>query len=112
MSKNYFVIERVGKCADHVNIVDNKGDIVFDDIMDISYGQLKKYDRLDEFVASVNSIADDYFGSVEESTIVTLVGPDDVFKWSIMIGAEQNSGILRYSLIDWLSDGNKYRYAK
>ena len=112
MSKNYFVVERVGKYAEHINILDNNGDIVFGDIMDLSYNELKRYDRLDEFVASVNSIADDYFGSAEESTIVTLVGPDDVFKWSIMIGTEQDSGILRYSLIDWISDGNKYRYAK
>ena len=110
MSKNYFVVERVGKYAEHINIVDNNGDIVFGDIMDLSYNELKRYDRLDEFVASVNSIADDYFGDTEGSTAVTLVGSDDIFIWSIIIGAEQESDILRYSLIDWLSDGKKYRY--
>ena len=48
----------------------------------------------------------------DEQTIVTLVGEDDVFIWSIVIGVEDNGDDVRYALVDWKKDGKSYRYEK
>ena len=112
MTNNYFAIERNGNSVDHVYLRLINGDIAFEDIMDLSYDEMKAYDQMDEFVTATMDSANVYFKSVDEQTIINLIGPDDVFIWGILIGPGDNSDELKYAFIDWHKDGKCYRYAK
>lgn len=112
MTENYFAIERKDKSLDHVYLRLINGDIAFEDIMNMSYDEMKVYDKMDEFVTAVMDSANVYFKSIDEQTIINLIGPDDVFIWGILIGAGDEAGELKYAFIDWHKDGKKYRYKK
>jgi hypothetical protein len=45
----------------------------------------------------------------DDQTIVTLIGEDGVFIWSVIMGPGEND-MVRYSLVDWKKDGKNYRY--
>lgn len=111
MTKNYFAIERKGCCFEHMCITNNLGYLMFEDLMNMSYDEMKSYDKLEEFVASAMKISDELFESNDAETVITLVGEDDVFIWGIIIGPEDNES-LRYVLVDWTKDGRSYRYEK
>ena len=106
---NYFTIERNKKYLDHAVLVDENGSPIFQDFLDMSYDEMKHSDTLDDFVATVMVAADN---SAEErgQTIITLIGSDDIFIWSIIMGEGENDEI-KYSLVDWKKDGKSYRYA-
>lgn len=112
MTQNYFAIERKDQSLDHVYLRMINGDVAFEDIMDLSYDELKTYDKLDEFVTATMDSANVYFKSVDEQTIINLIGPDDVFIWGVFIGAGDEEGELKYLLVDWHKDGKNYRYKK
>lgn len=113
MSTNYFAIEREGKCADHIVITDEDGNIAFGDLMDMSYEEMKSYNNIDEFVVGVMDAANAHFGSgTDEQTLVTLVNANDLFIWSVLVGPGNNAEELRYAFVDWLKDGKNYRYEK
>jgi hypothetical protein len=102
---SYFAIEHDQKCIDHIVLKDKDGNVAFGDYLNLTYGEMKSREDLDEFVVAI-------FGAVNNSdnsqTLVTLVGDDDVFIWSIIIGLVDED--LRYILVDWKKDGKSYRY--
>lgn len=113
MTQNYFAVERSGQCVDHVNIKLDDGTVAFEDVMNMSYDEMKIYSKIDEFVTAVMDATNQHFGSTDdEQTIINLVGEDDVFNWGILIGPGDVNDELRYAFIDWHKDGKSYRYKK
>lgn len=112
MIKNYFAIERNGECIDHAVIKDDNGAIMFEDVMNMTYEELKSYNDLDALVTYFMDATNVSFGGSDEQTMVTLVGEDDVFIWGILIGPGANGDDIRYALVDWKKDGQSYRYEK
>lgn len=108
---NYFAIERGGKCLDNMCIADDSGNIMFEDVMSMSYEDLKAYEHLESFVDCIMSVSDKSFDIDSSQTVVTLVGDDDVFIWSVIMAKDGNDSI-RYVLVDWKKDGKQYRYQK
>ena len=110
MSNNYFAIERKGKCVDHIYIKNRDDTIAFEDVMNMSYAEIVSYDNIEEFVYCIMDVTNLYFDDTDEQTIVTLIGEDDVFIWSIILGPDGED--LRYCFVDWKQDGKYYRYEK
>ena len=108
MSKNYFAIERNETCHTPVILADRNGDIVFAEFLDMSYEEMKSNESLEDFVVAAMEAADKICGVDDDQTILTLVGSDDVFIWSIIMGVVDDE--IRYSLVDWKKDGKNYRY--
>lgn len=106
----YFVIERNGNWIEHVNIVRSDGDLTFQTITSMSYDQMKEYNELEDFVVCAMEATNRYFNESDAQTIVTLIGEDDVFIWSIIIGPGDEDGDLNYVLVDWNKDEKKYKY--
>ena len=100
---SYFAIEHNGKCLDHVVIRDKDGSVMFSNYLNMTYDEMKSSEDLEEFVVAIMDAANN------EEVIITLVGDDDVFIWSIIIGVEDDDGV-RYVLVDWKKDGKNYRY--
>lgn len=109
MNKNYFAIERNNECWYPMVFVDHDGKIAFEDFLDMSYSEMKSSDKLSDFVVAVMDAANSKSDSGDKQTIVTLVGADDVFIWSILMGPGEND-MINYSLVDWKKDGHNYRY--
>ena len=108
MSKNYFAIERNGECKTPVILADRNGNPVFEEFFDMSYEEMKNSALLEDFVVAAMEAADRNCGVDDDQTIVTLVGSDDIFIWSIIMGYENDD--IRYCLVDWKKDGCSYRY--
>jgi hypothetical protein len=106
---SYFAIERGGECWDHVIIRNNNGDAMFSNYDSMSYNEMKSSEDLEEFVVAVMEATDSVANGEEDQTIITLIGDDDVFIWSIIIGTVDEDG-LKYSLVDWKKNGKSYRY--
>ena len=109
MSKNYFAIERNGECKIPVILADRNGNAVYEEFLDMNYDDMKNSALLEDFVVAAMEAADRNCGVDDDQTIVTLVGNDDVFIWSIIMGYENDD--IRYCLVDWKKDGYHYRYA-
>ena len=112
MPKNYFSVERNGKCVEHLLIRREDDTIAFEDVMSMSYDELKSYEFLDLFIAAIMDATNKYFNEGDDQTAVTLVGEDDVFIWGLLIGPGDEEDEFKYCFIDWLKDGKKYRYEK
>ena len=111
MNKNYFAIERDEMCWSPVALGDSNGQIAFEEFLGMSYDEMKSSDKLADFVVAAMDAANRKSGVDGGQTLVTLVGKDDVFIWSIVIGVDSdNDELLRYSLVDWKKDGKNYRY--
>ena len=108
MSKNYFAIERNGECKSPVILADRNGNVAYAEFLDMSYEEMKSSETLEDFVVAAMEAADRVCGVEDDQTIVTLVGSDDVFIWSIIMGYENDD--IRYCLVDWKKDGRSYRY--
>lgn len=102
---SYFAIERGETYIDHVTIRDRNEDVLFGNYADLSYNDLKEQNDLDDFVTAVIE-ATDSVG--DDQAIITLIGEDDIFIWSIIMGVVD--GEIRYNLVDWKADGKNYRY--
>ena len=112
MLKNYFAIERDSKCIDHLLIRRDDGVVAFEDVMSMSYDELKAYEGIDVFIAAIMDATNEHFNEDDNQTVVTLVGADDVFIWGLLIGPGDEEDEFKYCFIDWLKDGKKYRYEK
>lgn len=113
MTHNYFAVERAGQCVDHVCITREDNAIAFEDLMDMSYDEMKSYHALDEFIVAIMDAANRQFdSSSDEHTIVNLVGKDDIFIWGILIGSGDAEDELKYAFINWKQDGKSYGYKK
>lgn len=111
MSKNYFAIERGNECWSPMILVDHDGNDAFKEFMDMSYDEMKSSDKLSGFVVAAMDAANRKTNDADNQTLVTLIGEDNVFIWSIIIAPDQNDDdLLRYSLVDWKKDGKNYRY--
>ena len=102
---SYFAIERGKTYIDHATIRDRNEDVLFGNYADLSYNDLKEQNDLDDFVTAVIE-ATDSVG--DDQAIITLIGEDDIFIWSIIMGVVD--GEIRYNLVDWKADGKNYRY--
>lgn len=109
MGKNYFAIERNEQCWSPVILADRNGNAVYEEFLDMSYDDMKNSALLEDFVVAAMEAADKNCGVDDDQTIVTLVGNDDVFIWSIIMGYENDD--IRYCLVDWKKDGHSYKYA-
>lgn len=106
---NYFAIERNGQCWTNVLLADSNGDPTFGEFLDMTYDEMKSSDRLSDFVVSVMDSTNDAVDKSDDQTIITLIGEDGVFIWSVIMGPGEND-MVRYSLVDWKKDGKNYRY--
>lgn len=101
---SYFAIESEGRYRDHVVIADENGNVVFENYLDLTYDEMKYQTDLEDFVLAVM----DAMGDDGDQIAVTLVGEDDIFIWSIIIGMVDDE--IRYNMVDWKADGKNYRY--
>ena len=106
MSKNYFSIERNGQCLDKVVLKFND-DVAFEDLMNMSYEEMKSYPEIEEFIVAVMETTMDLGGT---QVIVNLVGSDEIFIWGIIIGMYDDS--YNFVFVDWQKDDMKYRYTE
>ena len=106
---NYFAIERNGECWAPVYLVDSDGEIVFKELLNASYDEMNFSEQIEYFVINAIDAANTLSDSDYDQTIITLVGEDDVFIWSIIIGPDENDG-LKYMLVNWQDSDKKYRY--
>lgn len=105
---SYFAVEYNGKHQDHVIITDYNDNILFANYLNMTYDEMKLQEDLEDFVvANINAVDMIVFDD-NDQMIITLVGDDDIFIWSVIIGTVEDE--LRYSLVDWQKDGKKYRY--
>ena len=107
---NYFSIERNGECWSPVILADKNGEFIAKvrEFLEMNYDEMKSSDLLNDFVAAVMEAADGMGNVEEEQTIVTLIGGDNIFIWSIIMGSDGDD--IRYVLVDWKKDGYSYRY--
>ena len=106
---SYFAIERNGECWDYIVLQSANGDDDFTDFHEMSYDEMKNSDRLNEFVIETMEAVNKAIGAIDDQTIITLIGDDDVFIWSIIMGPGENDDI-KYVLVDWKKDDRSYRY--
>jgi hypothetical protein len=105
---NYFAIEYNGNYKDHVVLVNDNGDLLFEDYISMTYDEMKSREDLEDFVIANMNAVDEVVFDDNDQMIITLIGEDDVFIWSIIMGTFEDQ--LRYNLVDWQKDGKKYRY--
>lgn len=106
---SYFAIERNGDLWDHITIRENDGNVVFTNYLDMSYEEMKSQEDLGSFVIAVMEATNAEVKHGDDQSIITLVGDDDIFIWSIIMGPGED-GTVRYALVDWKKDGKNYRY--
>ena len=109
MPMNYFAIERNNQCWSPVTLQSRNGNSDFTNFMEMTYEEMKSSENLEEFVLAAMDATNESSGGNDDQTIVTLVGEDNAFIWSIVMGPEEN-GLVRYSLVDWKKDDKIYRY--
>lgn len=107
---SYFAIERNGAYKDHILIKDTETDsVVFENYLNMTHDELMSQDDLEEFIVAIMDAVDiDMDSSESDHTILTLIGDDDVFIWSLLMGTVNDE--LKYFDIDWKKDGKNYRY--
>lgn len=105
---NYFVVEKNNTYFDHVMIKDRDDNIIFGNYLNMTYDEMKSQKDLDDFVVAIMDAANAMIPNENDKTIITLIGEDDMFIWSIIMGAVDE--VVRYSLVDWKKDGKNYRY--
>jgi len=107
---SYFAIERGSHYLDHVVLKDTiDGGEGFEHYLNMTYDEMKSQEDLDDFVLANMEAADAMAPDEDDQTIVTLVGDDDIFIWSIIMGTVEEDSV-NYVLVDWKKDGHQYRY--
>lgn len=107
---NYLAIEYNQRCMEDVVIKDNDGNVLFKNYLDMTYDEMKASEDLEKFVLAVVEAASKDIDKDNNQIIVTLIGNDDIFIWSIIIGTVDGGTDIRYVLVDWKKDGKSYRY--
>lgn len=108
---SYFAIERNNQCWDRVGMRADDGNEIemWDRYRGMTYNEMKSREDLSDFVADVMYAANDICHTNGGQTIITLIGDDNVFIWSILMDYGEED-FIRYCLIDWKKDGKNYRY--
>lgn len=110
---NYFVIEQNDKYLEGVVLLDAEENILHEEIMNMSYEEMKKYDKLEDFLWEAYFASESYFETKGENTVINLVDGDDTLVWGILFGLDpDNEELLRYCFVDWGVDGKVYKYQK
>ena len=112
MTKNYFAIERHEKCIEHILLRRDDGAIAFEDVINMSYDEIKAYEGIDVFIAAIMDATNEHFNESDDQTAVTLVDEDGVFIWGLLIGPGDEKDEFKYCFIDWLKEGKRFRYEK
>ena len=110
MSGNYFSIERDGKSWEHLNFYGESKMTSIQEIATMTYDDIRSYEHIDTLIVATMDAANKHFGEDDAQTILTLIGEDGVFIWSILITPTDTSDEFRYAFVDWQKDGKKYRY--
>ena len=120
MTNNRFCIERKSGVIENVFLLNDKEEILFEDLMNMDFQQMMEYKNIEDFVICAMDAVNEAMGInddetcitlVDEETYVTLVDSDGVFIWSVVIGPGENEGEIRYNGIDWRKDGKTFRYS-
>ena len=109
---NYLAIERGGNYMDHIQLKNKDGMVIFEDVINMSYDEVKSYKDVEIFVTCVMDATNQYFNKDDEQTVITLIDKDDIFVWSIIVGPGETDYELRYVFVDWRKDGQSFRYEK
>ena len=108
--ENSFAIERSGKAIDDLIILDENGEIAFEDVMNMSCEDvLENNERIQEFIIAVMDSTNAFFEEEDDDTAVTLIGPDGVFIWGAILIPDGEGGI-NYQFINWQEDGQIFKY--
>ena len=106
---SYFAIERGGHYLDHIVLKDGiSGAVGFENYLNMTYDEMMSQEDLEDFIEANMDAVDAMFPDENDQTIITLIGDDDVFIWSIIMGTVDEE--FRYLPINWQVDGKKYRY--
>lgn len=112
MTNNYFSIERGNKCMEHLMLVGDDGQIAFENVMNMPYDELREYDGIEEFVITAMNAVNELDDETDAETVITLIGEDKNFIWSIIIGPGEAEGDINYLFVNWQQDDKRYRYAE
>ena len=114
MNENYFVLEYDGGCIEDIVLIDSvTKNIKFEEIMSMSYEEIKSYEKIDELLGCLMEANEAYFGTDERQVILNLVNHEDTLIWGILCGLDpDDKELVRYCFIDWGKDGKIYKYKK
>lgn len=111
--ENYFVIERNDNYLEGVVLLDSDQNVLHEEIMNMSYEEMKEYDKLDDFLWEAYFASESYFETKGENTVISLVDSEDTLVWGILFGPDpDDEEALRYCFINWGEDGKIYKYQK
>lgn len=111
MTNNRFCIERKSGVIENVFLLNDKEEILFEDLMNMDFQQMMEYKNIEDFVICAMDAVNEAMGIIDdEETYLTLVDSDGVFIWSVVIGPGENEGEIRYNGVDWRKDGKTFRY--
>lgn len=109
MSKNYFAIERNGRCFEPIVLDSKNNNGIFSSFMDMTYDEMKSNENIEKFIVAAMEATNVVTNTDDDQTVITLVGEDGVFIWGIIMGSGEN-GDINYAFVDWKKDGKSYRY--
>lgn len=107
---SYLAIEYNQHCMENVVIKDREDNVLFNHYLSMTYDEMKSSKDLEEFVETIMDVASKTLDNYNNQILVTLIGDDDIFIWSIIIGLTDDGEYIRYVLVDWKKDGKSYRY--
>ena len=111
MTNKTFSIERGSNTIENVLLMDDNGNVMFEEMLDMDFGQITKYEHIEEFVVAAMNAVNESIGGSDEQTAITLVDGDGVFVWGLIIGPGENEGDIQYVFVDWQKDGKKFKYS-
>ena len=69
MTKNHFAIERQDKGVEYLLLHGEDGSIAFEDVMNMSYDELKAFDGIDVFIAAIMDATNEYFNEDDDDVV-------------------------------------------
>lgn len=111
--ENYFVIEQNDNYLEGVVLLDSDQNVLHEEIMNMSYEEMKEYDKLEDFLWEAYFASESSFETKGENTVISLVDSEDTLVWGILFGPDpDDEEALRYCFINWGEDGKIYKYQK
>lgn len=111
MASNYFAIERNDRCIENILFKNDNGELIFQEVLSMTYDEIKSYERIEEFVVCVMDVTNRFFEDSDDQTLITLIGEDGIFIWSIIMAPGVGDSI-KYAFINWKKDDKNYKYKK
>ena len=111
--ENYFVIEQNDNYLEGVVLLDSDQNVLHEEIMNMSYEEMKEYNELEDILWEAYFASESYFETKGENTVISLVDSEDTLVWGILFGPDpDDEEALRYCFINWGEDGKIYKYQK